>query len=170
MPDLLRQPTVLHTRRNHALEHATIHVLSGRPGRTFLAGHSDARGFYLMGEVATDEVAAAVRQALSRLQSGERRLAVHPTCGTNLMTGALLAGAASFAVGSLTRRRRWTDWLEQIPLAVLAAFAGLMLAQPLGLILQQRVTTEAWPGGLQVGSVRLVRWPGPTLHRILTVD
>lgn len=170
MPDLLRQPSILHTRRNHALEHATIHLLSARPRRTLLAGHSDAHGFYLMGEVPTDEVAAAVRQALSRLQSGERRLAVHPTCGTSVMTGAVLAGSASFLVAGLTRRRRWTDWLDQFPLAILAAFAGLMLAQPLGQILQQRVTTEAQPGGLQVESVRLVRWPGPTLHRILTVS
>ena len=170
MPDLLSQPTILHTRRNHALEHATIHLLSALPRRTFLAGHSDSRGFYLLGDVTTDEVEAAVRQALSRLQSGERRLAVHPTCGTNLMVGALLAGSASFVVSGLTRRRRWTDWLDQFPLAILAALGGLMLAQPLGLLLQQQVTTEAWPGGLQVQSVRLVRWPGVALHRVLTVN
>lgn len=170
MPSLLSQPAVLHTRRNHALEHATIHLLSARPRRTVLAGHSDARGFYLLGEVGTEEVEAAVRQALSRLQSGEGRLAVHPNCGTNLITGAVLAGSASFLVSGMTRRRRWTDWLDQLPLALLAAFAGLMLAQPLGILLQRKVTTESHPGDLQVESVRLVRWPGPTLHRILTVN
>lgn len=170
MPGLLQQPGILHARRNHALEHATLHLLSARPKRTVLAGHSDARGFYLLGEVATEEVEAAVHQALSRLQSGERRLAIHPTCGTTLITGAVLAGSASFLVASLTRRRRWIDWLDQAPLAVLAAMAGLMLAQPLGLLLQQRVTTEALLGDLQVRAVRRVSWRGPTLHRILTVS
>jgi len=170
MPGLLDQPTLLRTRRNHALEHATIHLLSARPGRTMLAGHSDSRGFHLLGEVPTEEVESAVRRALSRLQAGEGRLAVHPNCGTNLITGAALAGTASFLVTGMTRRRRWTDWLDQLPLALLAAWAGLMLAQPLGTLLQQRITTEAHLGDLQVTSVRRIRWRGPTLHRILTVS
>jgi hypothetical protein len=169
MPSLLDQTILLHTRRNHALEHATIHMLSARPRQAMLAGHSDTRGFYLLGDVATEEVEAAVRQALSRLQSGESRLAVHPNCGTNLITGAVLAGSASFLVTGMTRRRRWTDWLDQLPLALLAACAGLMLAQPLGMLLQQRITTEAHLGDLQVTSVRQIRWRGPTLHRIITV-
>jgi hypothetical protein len=168
MPGLLNQPTLLHTRRNHALEHATIHLLSARPRRTMLAGHSDSRGFYLLGEVPTEEVEAAVYGALKRLQVGEGRLAIHPNCGTNLITSAVLAGSASFLVAGMTRRRRWTDWLDQLPMALLAAFAGLMLAQPLGALLQQRITTEAQLGDLQVKSVRSVRWRGPTLHRIVT--
>lgn len=170
MPSLLVHPGVLHTRRNHALEHATIHLLSARPKRTLLAGHSDARGFYLLGEVPTAEVEATVRQALRRLQSGEGRLAVHPNCGTNLVTGAVLAGSATLVVSGLSRRRRGTHWLDQLPLAMLASLAALALAQPLGLLLQRRVTTEASPGNLQVGSVRKIHWPGPTLHRILTVN
>jgi Domain of unknown function (DUF6391) len=170
MPHLLDQPTLLHTRRNHALEHATLHVLSARPRHTVLAGHSDAHGFYLLGEVATVEVEAAVRHALTRLRTGEARLAVHPNCGTNLITGAVLAGSASFLVTGVTRRHRWTDWLDQLPLALLASLAGLMLAQPLGGLLQQRITTEPQLGDLQVAAVQRVRWRGPTLHRILTVS
>jgi len=170
MPGLLDQPTLLHTRRNHALEHATIHLLSSRPRRTLLAGHSDTRGFYLLGEVPTEEVEAAVYRALERLQAGESRLAIHPNCGTNLIAGATLAGSASFLVAGMTRRRRWTDWLDQLPVALLAAFTGLILAQPLGALLQERITTEARPGNLQVKSVRQIRWRGPTLHRILTVS
>jgi Domain of unknown function (DUF6391) len=169
MPNLLAHPGVLHTRRNHALEHATIHLLSARPKRTLLAGHSDMRGFYLLGEVPTAEVEAAVHQALRRLQAGEGRLALHPNCGTSLVTGAVLAGSATFLVSGLSRRRRGSYWLDQLPLSLFASLAGLVLAQPLGLLVQQRVTTEASPGGLQVESVRKIDWPGPTLHRILTV-
>jgi hypothetical protein len=170
MPGLLDQPPLLHTRRNHALEHATIHLLSTLPYRTLLAGLSDARGFYLLGDVSTEEVETAVHHALNRLHAGEGRLAIHPNCGTNLITSAALAGSAAFLVSGLTRRRRWTDWIDQLPLALLAAFAALMLAQPLGPLLQQRVTTEAQVGDLQVQSIRRLRWRGPTLHRILTVN
>jgi hypothetical protein len=103
MPSLLDHPTLLRIRRNHALEHATIHLLSARPVRTLLVGRSDSRGFYLMGEVPTDDVESAVLQALARLRAGEARLAVHPNCGTNLVTGAALAGTASFLVAGMTR-------------------------------------------------------------------
>jgi hypothetical protein len=170
MPTLLDHPTFLRIRRNHALEHATIHLLSSRPVRTALVGRSDGRGFYLMGEVTTDEVERAVLQALARLQAGEARLAIHPNCGTNLVTGAALAGTASFLVAGMTRRRRWTDWLDQLPLALLAASLGLIIAQPLGTLLQRRITTEARPGSLQVLSIQRLRQRSPSLHRILTVS
>lgn len=168
MPTLLDQPTLLRLRRNHALEHATIHLLSARGPRTLLIGRSDTRGFYLAGEVSTEALQQAVHQALARLQAGESGLAVHPNCGTNLMTGALLAGSASFLVAGMTRRRRWSDWLDQWPAALLAAALGLLAAHPLGMALQRRVTTASQPGGLRILSVRRVRARTPTLHRVLT--
>jgi len=168
MPTILDHPTLLRIRRNHALEHATIHLLSTRAPRTVLIGRSDARGFYLAGEVPTEALQQAVHQALARLQAGESGLAVHPNCGTNLMTGAILAGSASFLVAGMTRRRRWSDWLDQWPVALFAAALGLVVAQPLGTALQRRVTTTARPGGLRILSVRRLRARTPTLHRVLT--
>jgi len=168
VPTLLDHPTLLRLRRNHALEHATIHLLSARVPRTLLIGRSDARGFYLAGEVATEALQQTVHQALARLRAGEAGLAVHPNCGTNLMTGAILAGSASFLVAGLTRRRRWSDWLDQWPVALLAAALSLVAAQPLGTALQRRVTTAAQPGGLRILSVRRLRARTPTLHRVLT--
>jgi len=170
MPSLLDHPTFLRIRRNHALEHATIHILGALPARAVLVGRSDARGFFLLGNVATEAVEAAVLQAQARLQAGEDRLAIHPNCGTNLITGAALAGSASFLVAAMGRRRRWTDWLDQWPLALLAASLGLILAQPLGTVLQRRITTEARLGSLRVTSVHRLRRRSPTLHRILTVS
>jgi hypothetical protein len=168
MPTLLDHPTLLRTRRNHALEHATIHLLSARLPRPVLLGRSDARGFFLLGDVSTEILDQVVHQALARLQAGDERLAVHPNCGTNLLAGAALAGSASFLVAGLTRRRRWSDWLDQWPLAFVAASIGLILAQPLGTALQRRITTEARPGGLQVLAVRRIRNRTPALHRVLT--
>jgi hypothetical protein len=168
MPTILDNPTLLRIRRNHALEHATIHLLSARVPRTVLIGRSDARGFYLAGEVSSEALQHVVHQALVRLQSGESGLAVHPNCGTNLMTGAILAGSASFLAAAMMRRRRRSDWLEQWPAALVAAALGLLVAQPLGTSIQRRVTTAAQPGELRILSVRRLRASAPTLHRVLT--
>ena len=94
-------------RRNHGLEHATIHVLSEGHKRFSAQGNSDHRGFHLniYGDVTEDEVAAAVTEAHRRLRAGERHLAVHPNCGTVLVTTALLATVAAEAVFSFEQWR-----------------------------------------------------------------
>jgi len=71
------------TRRNHSLEHATIHVLSKKFPNVTLAGMSSPSGFTLIGDVATEDVAEAAIEALRRLREGESQLALHPNCGTN---------------------------------------------------------------------------------------
>ncbi len=87
-------------RRNHGLEHATIHVLSEGHKRFSAQGNSDHRGFHLniYGDVTEEEVAKAVAEAHRRLRAGERHLAVHPNCGTVLVTTAMLATLAAQAV------------------------------------------------------------------------
>ena len=95
---LTRHPYILRVRRNHGLEHATIHVLNGRNYR--LSGRSGESGFILVGDVPTAQVESAVAEALSRMKAGEHKLAVHPNCGTNLTATILLVTAAAF-LGSL---------------------------------------------------------------------
>ena len=92
--------TINRIRRNHGLEHATIHVLSEGHKRFSAQGNSDHRGFHLniYGDVTEEEVAAAVAEAHRRLRAGERHLAVHPNCGTVLVTTALLATLAAQGV------------------------------------------------------------------------
>jgi hypothetical protein len=154
-------------RRNHGLEHATIHVLSeALPGRR-LIGRSDFGGFWLLGEVGTEELAEAVQAALARLRAGEHNLAVHPNCGTNYVTYGAAAGLGAFAAlaGAGPERR---DKLERLPLAALLATLGLILAQPLAFRVQQRVTTSGYPGGLRIESVVRSDLGGRTAHRIKT--
>jgi hypothetical protein len=92
--------TINRIRRNHGLEHATIHILSEGHKRFSAQGNSDHRGFHLniYGDVTEEEVAAAVAEAHRRLRAGERHLAVHPNCGTVLVTTALLATLAAQGV------------------------------------------------------------------------
>jgi hypothetical protein len=66
-------PLIADIRRNHALEHATINVLSESCADLNLVGRSDWTGFTLYGPIHTDEVAAAASIALERLRAGEGR-------------------------------------------------------------------------------------------------
>lgn len=152
--NLLDVPLVRRTRRNHGLEHATIHVLSGRfPGRP-MAGRSTPNGFYLYGALAADDIASAAEEALKRMRGGEQNLAVHPGCGTNYITSGAFAGLAAFAALGFRARNRW----ERLPNAIVAATFALIFSAPVGPMLQARVTTSGEMGDLAIVSVR--RLPG----------
>jgi hypothetical protein len=163
---LLDSPVLSRLRRNHALEHATIHLLSARyPWGTFV-GRSDIHGFFLFGEVPGSAVHQAAHEALARLRSGEARLSIHPNCGTNLLTSGVLGASAAFAAfsGSTTSRNR----LSRLPMAILLTALALLVAQPLGTALQRSVTTQADPQALRVVEVRSWHRGRTTLHRVRT--
>jgi hypothetical protein len=172
MPSLLRSfldlPTLSLIRRNHGLEHATIHLLSRlHPQRSYI-GRSDAGGFYIYGQVETSDLQAIVQEALQRLRGGEHQLAIHPNCGTNLVTSGLLAGGASFIALMGSERQGWRRRLERMPNAVLLTMGALLLAQPLGRAAQQHLTVQPDPQDLEVlGIQRLHEEPRP-LHRVVT--
>jgi hypothetical protein len=153
--------------RNHGLEHATLHVLAERGPRRSMAGYSDWRGFWIMGEITLDELYAAVLEAHSRMAGGERSLAVHPNCGTNFVVSGSLAGlAALLALFGVGPRRR--DWLERLPAAAALATLALILSQPLGLLIQQRFTTSGEIGNMQITEIFQSRRGLIPAYRILT--
>lgn len=160
---LLNLPLILETRRNHALEHATLHILAHRYSHQSMAGHSNPTGFFLLGTFKTDDVKSAAAEAFTRLNAGESGLAVHPGCGTNIATTALLAGTFAWAPLRGAKSTFWRVWL--IPIAVVFAAFGYWLSKPLGPWLQKYITTEADLGDMQIVDVRLVR---PGVHRIVT--
>ncbi|HET7010241.1 MAG TPA: DUF6391 domain-containing protein [Anaerolineales bacterium] len=165
---MLNSTLISRVRRNHGLEHATIHVLTARYPRTMFVGRSDFSGFYLLGDVPGEAVAQAAREALERLRAGERRLAIHPNCGTNLLTASLLAGTAAYMTISGSPFRGWRDRFDRLPMAILATLVGLIVAQPLGMFFQYRLTTEGNPRGLEILSVRSWQSGATRLHRIRT--
>ena len=153
-------------RRNHGLEHATLHVLAQRFPRTSFAGHSDVAGFWVLGDVSSRDLQAAVHEALRRLQGGEHLLAVHPNCGTNFATSGVMAGGAAALV--MLRNGRLREKMERIPLAMALATAALILSQPLGLLAQQRLTTSGKPEGLEIVEIIPSRRGRLTAHRVVT--
>jgi hypothetical protein len=160
---ILDAPLVFETRRNHALEHATIHILSGRFPGLAMVGHSNPTGFFLIGNVSTADVRTAATEALTRLQNGESRLAIHEGCGTNYAVTGALAGVFAFLGLSGTRNSR--ERLERFPLLILLSTLALIIGQPLGLIVQKRVTTQPEPGSLAIAQIYLV---GKNIHRVVT--
>jgi len=163
---ILDLPFVLETRRNHALEHATLHVLAAKYPNQHMAGHSNPTGFFILGNFSAEDIASAVTQALTRLRAGESGLAVHAGCGTNLATTALLAG--TFAWFALRGAKSTLGRILRLPFAVAFALAGFALSQPLGPILQQKITTDADMGNLQLVEVRPAMQGRVTAHRVIT--
>jgi hypothetical protein len=137
-------------RRNHALEHATIVVMMERePGRR-LNGFSTDDGFFVQGVRSISEVESAAREAMRRLQNGEKRLALHRNCGTTIVAANLLA-AIFFLVALGFILYLGVGYLYLMILgSVVLAFA---LRIPLSLLLQRFVTTDADLKNAEVGWV-----------------
>ncbi len=164
---LLELPLLWRIRRNHGVEHATLHILSQRYPRRSMAGYSDWQGFWILGDVSLEDVHAAVIEAVQRLRAGESHLAIHPNCGTSFVTSGMLAGIAAF-LALFSAGKRVRDKLERLPLAATLATMAIIISRPLGLFLQQRVTTSADLGDLRV--VEITPVPGGPIpaYRILT--
>lgn len=156
---------MLAIRQVHALEHATVWVLSESgpgygsqesgstpPDNESLGGMSTDTGFYLYGPVKTGELRRAVQTALSRLKNGQWDLAVHPRCGTNLSVAMLLGVGLTLGFNQLLPKSP----LEQLMGLGLAAATASGIAPDLGLVVQRYVTT-AIPFNLELEEIRPTR-------------
>lgn len=142
---------ILLLRQVHALEHATVWVLSERrvgnagyatatqqlDGDT-LGGLSTDQGFYLYGQVNLADLRKAVPLALQRLTSGEWDLAVHPRCGTNLSVGMFLTAGLALGAHLLLPRGP----IEQFVGLSLAAVTATQLTPDVGSLVQRYLTTS----------------------------
>jgi len=126
---ILDIPFVASVRRNHAVEHATMHILARRQSYLNVIARTALDGFYVYGKVDTMALANAAAEGLARLQAGEAELAVHPRCGTNLVVAGLLAGVATFLAMGRSKSR-----LSKFPRFILAAPLAVIMAQPVGLL------------------------------------
>ena len=157
MLDTLRQLS-RRVRQHHAIEHATIHLLSERFNHRRFSGYSDPFGFTLHGAVTEPALRRAVSDALLRLQAGESELARHPNCGTNLVTTATLVTLAALLPG----RRR--NSLERFAMSLVLVMPALLLGGRLGMRLQGYTTlaevNDRWLVDLypvQLGNLQLYR-------------
>ena len=123
-------------KQNHALEHATIVLLSKKYPDVRLSGISFASGFFVFGELPTEAILPTALEALNLLRTTQPELAVHERCGTNLAVSAMLTGLSAMAVAKMRRPYGTANNV------ILASTAAMVLARPLGLQVQRFVTTQ----------------------------
>lgn len=138
-------------RRNHALEHATAHVLEQQYGRRLPMGNFAERdGFRIHGPAQPNAVLAAAEEGLARLKRGETELALHPHSGTMIVSGQLISVVTFFVTLLALRNFSFPALLLAMIVAVVAARA---LARPLGIFLQRTLTTSVDVQGLHIDRV-----------------
>ena len=131
--------------------------------------------------MSTEAVLSAAQEGLRRLKAGQRRMAIHPNCGSNLAVAGVLAGLGAFlALGGTSTKNRGLsrrlqkkpgfslERLARLPLACTAAMLGIILAQPLGTALQAHVTTQADVGNLCIVGVTRERKTTALVHHVRT--
>lgn len=156
------------TRRNHGLEHATITLLSQKHRGLSMVGRSTPNGFYLYGEVPTEEVHDAAQEALQRMKNGEHHLAVHPNCGTNFLTAGFSAAFAAFF--GFLGANNWRTRMERLPIVAVFSTLALILSQPLGLAIQRDITTSGEMRALEIVSITRKQQGRMTMHTVKTRD
>lgn len=150
------------TRQNHAIEHATVTLLTRQMPTLAVSARSSAHGFIIFADLDLLAVREASEEAIARLRDGEAELAIHPNCGTNLAVGTSLAMVGSLL--GLTALRPRT----RIASAVASSFAGVMAARPLGELMQRRFTTLPDVRDVTIADVRRRRVLGRTCVEVVT--
>jgi len=151
-------------RQNHALEHATITILSGMVSDLNVSARSSADGFIIFGNVDLGVLRKAMDEALKRLQAGEAELAIHPNCGTNIAVGiSLMTLGTLFSLASNQPRTR-------IATAAASSLAGLVAARPVGQYVQRHLTTLPDLTGVRVTEIARRKVLGLTFIEVRTVQ
>jgi hypothetical protein len=145
-------------RQVHALEHATVWMLSNlgqnenkdleSQDNETIGGLSTDKGFYLYGEVNSLQLKRAVHLALNRLKLGEWKLAIHPRCGTNASVSMLLTAGMAMTAHLLLPRGP----IEQIVGLGVATTIATHVAPEIGMSVQRYITT-AIPFNLKIQEI-----------------
>lgn len=157
--DLLFSHTL---RQNHALEHATVTLLTRSRPNLAVSARSSSRGFTIFADLDLALVQQCADEALARLRAGEAWLAIHPNCGTNLAVGTSLALAGTLF--GMTSRRTST----RVVSCVASMAAGYLAARPLGSTVQRLLTTSPEHDNIRIVSIRRKRFINGHVVEVLT--
>lgn len=149
-------------KQNHALEHATIVLLSRKYPEVRFAGISFAAGFFVFGDVPTEAILPAAQEALTLLRTTSPELAIHERCGTNLAVTAMVTGLSAMAVA---RMRRPFGSVNNV---ILTTMAAMIASRPLGLTVQRYITTQTPNLSMTITDVRRMMVFGTPAHFVST--
>ncbi|WP_024822956.1 DUF6391 domain-containing protein [Aminobacterium mobile] len=135
-------------RKNHGLEHGTIHVLEESLGRCNIEGMAYDDGFSLRGLVDPASALYAARVALERMKRGESSLAVHPRCGTTIVVintlSSLLFIVLLLATGTMGLLN-----------VIVALLLSHLLGPALSTVVQRYVTTDSDVEDIEITGVEV---------------
>ncbi|GHO42537.1 DUF6391 domain-containing protein [Ktedonospora formicarum] len=149
-------------RQNHALEHATIVLLSRKYPEVRLSGISFAAGFFVFGELPTEAILPTAQEALHLLRTTQPELAIHERCGTNMAVAGILTGLSAMTVAKMRRPYSTANNV------ILASTAALVLARPLGLTVQRFITTQTPNNSMTILDVKPMSVLGAPAHFVST--
>lgn len=149
-------------RQNHALEHATIVLLSRKYPEIRLSGISFAAGFFVFGELPTEAILPTAQEALQLLRTTQPELAVNERCGTNLAVAGMLTGLSAMGVAKMRRPYSTANNV------ILASTAAIVLARPLGLTVQRYITTQTPNSSMRILNVKPLTVMGAPTHFVST--
>jgi hypothetical protein len=149
-------------KQNHALEHATIVLLSRKYPEVRLSGISFAAGFFVFGDLPTEAILPTAQEALNLLRTTQPELAIHERCGTNLAVAGMLTGLSAMTIARLRRPYSTPNNV------ILASTAALILARPLGLTVQRYVTTHTPNASMRIEKVSPMNVFGSPAHFVST--
>lgn len=151
-------------RQNHALEHATVTILTQEQPGLSVSARSNTRGFTIFADLDPSLTHRCAVQALERLRAGESELAIHPNCGTNLAVGMSLAMIGSLWALTATRPR------TRVMSALMSSVAGVFAARPVGSLAQRYLTTATDLNDVRLVGARSRRLLGRRVVEVLTVS
>lgn len=155
-----------HIRKNHAMEHASIHILTKSHPNIAFAGYSLIKGFWIYGQTELQDIQKAVEMAQARLKNGERQLAVHPNCGTNIaVTGLCTAASSSLA---LMAESDEDSSFSRFSALTSAGLIGALIGRPLGPAVQKHITTDANVADLSIVGINCKSFHGTPVFFIET--
>jgi hypothetical protein len=142
------------TKRNHALEHATLLELEARGGRR-LAGRASPNGFRVSGHVSIDDVRKAFARVQATIRAGAPLACVTPRCGSNVVTaiGTGLLLLVAVAAWSVVVDPSWSRRAGALA-GIVVAFAALR--HVLGNAIQRRFFLAEDVGDVSLRDVRHV--------------
>ena len=152
---ILDLPLILETRRNHAVEHATLHILADKYKNQNMAGHSNPGGVFPLRKLRQTGYSICRNRSDESSPCGRKRAGCPPGLRDKPGDHRVSAGAVCLAPFRGVRSTPWRIVL--IPLALSFAVLGFFLSRPVGTWLQAHVTTEADLGNMRVVDIALVR-------------
>ena len=139
---------IAHIRKNHAMEHATIHLLTQALPNVSFGGWSFVKGFWILGKAELQDVQKAAEMAYARLNNG-------------LCT----AGAAMITtLGTDEDEDRITKFSAFLTAGMIGALAG----RPLGPKVQEKITTDSDVSSLSIVSISCSSFRGTPAFFIQT--